>query len=146
MADEALLKEHYKDLVTKPFFPSLLKYMTSGPVVPMVWEGNGVVAAGRTILGATKPAESAPGTVRGASPLAVTLSTLRLTSGRSHFQPPPATTTLSLLPTHILGACPSGGPRPRPARASAARACARLGQSKVDHRPPFRTTPPPPPP
>ena len=37
----------------------------SGPVVPMVWEGDGVVAAGRTILGATKPSESAPGTVRG---------------------------------------------------------------------------------
>jgi len=64
-ADEALLKEHYKDLVKKPFFPSLLSYMTSGPVVPMVWEGDGVVAAGRVILGATKPSESAPGTVRG---------------------------------------------------------------------------------
>ncbi len=55
--------------MSKPFFPSLLKYMTSGPVVPMVWEGNGVVAAGRVILGATKPSESAPGTVRGAPPL-----------------------------------------------------------------------------
>ena len=44
-ADEALLKEHYKDLVDKPFFPSLLSYMTSGPVVPMVWEGDGVVKA-----------------------------------------------------------------------------------------------------
>mmetsp|Transcript_17593 Transcript_17593/g.44456 ORF Transcript_17593/g.44456 Transcript_17593/m.44456 type:complete len:225 (+) Transcript_17593:3-677(+) len=64
-ADEKLLKEHYKDLVKKPFFPSLLSYMTSGPVVPMVWEGDGVVAAGRVILGATKPSESAPGTVRG---------------------------------------------------------------------------------
>jgi len=64
-ADEKLLKEHYKDLVSKPFFPGLLSYMTSGPVVPMVWEGDGVVKAGRTILGATKPAESAPGTVRG---------------------------------------------------------------------------------
>jgi hypothetical protein len=42
--------------------------MTSGPVVPMVWEGNGVVAAGRVILGATKPSESAPGTVRGDPP------------------------------------------------------------------------------
>ena len=51
-ADEALLKEHYKDLVSKPFFPSLMSYMTSGPVVPMVWEGDGVVAAGRVILGA----------------------------------------------------------------------------------------------
>ena len=64
-ADEKLLKEHYKDLVEKPFFPSLLSYMMSGPVVPMVWEGDGVVKAGRVILGATKPSESAPGTVRG---------------------------------------------------------------------------------
>jgi nucleoside-diphosphate kinase len=64
-AKEDLLKEHYKDLVSKPFFPSLLSYMTSGPVVPMIWEGDGVVKAGRVILGATKPSESAPGTVRG---------------------------------------------------------------------------------
>ncbi|EKX34775.1 hypothetical protein GUITHDRAFT_80303 [Guillardia theta CCMP2712] len=64
-ADEELLRQHYKDLVSKPFFPSLMSYMTSGPVVPMVWEGDGVVKAGRTILGATKPSESAPGTVRG---------------------------------------------------------------------------------
>ena len=38
-ADEALLKQHYKDLVEKPFFPSLLEYMMSGPVTCMVWEG-----------------------------------------------------------------------------------------------------------
>ena len=62
---EAITHVWKQDLVKKPFFPSLLSYMTSGPVVPMVWEGDGVVAAGRVILGATKPSESAPGTVRG---------------------------------------------------------------------------------
>jgi nucleoside-diphosphate kinase len=39
--------------------------MSSGPVVPMVWEGDGVVKAGRVLLGATKPSESAPGSIRG---------------------------------------------------------------------------------
>jgi nucleoside-diphosphate kinase len=42
-----------------------MDYMTSGPVVAMVWEGKNVVATGRTMLGATNPLESAPGTIRG---------------------------------------------------------------------------------
>lgn len=62
---EALLKEHYADLVSKPFFPSLLNYMTSGPVLATVWEGKDVVKQGRAILGATNPLQSAPGTIRG---------------------------------------------------------------------------------
>ena len=52
---DALLKEHYADLADKPFFPSLLKYMTSGPVLATVWEGKDVVKQGRVILGATNP-------------------------------------------------------------------------------------------
>ncbi|KAJ8980087.1 hypothetical protein NQ317_017104 [Molorchus minor] len=62
---EELLKQHYADLSSKPFFPDLLKYMSSGPVVPMVWEGSDVVRTGRVLLGATDPAASAPGTIRG---------------------------------------------------------------------------------
>ncbi|XP_008470779.1 nucleoside diphosphate kinase [Diaphorina citri] len=62
---EELLKQHYSDLATKPFFPGLVKYMSSGPVVPMVWEGLNIVKTGRVMLGATNPADSAPGTVRG---------------------------------------------------------------------------------
>ncbi|BAO38285.1 Nucleoside diphosphate kinase [Kluyveromyces marxianus] len=62
---DALLKEHYADLADKPFFPSLLKYMTSGPVLATVWEGKDVVKQGRAILGATNPLQSAPGTIRG---------------------------------------------------------------------------------
>eukprot|EP00291_Cryptomonas_curvata_P025988 CAMPEP_0172163562 /NCGR_PEP_ID=MMETSP1050-20130122/7340_1 /TAXON_ID=233186 /ORGANISM="Cryptomonas curvata, Strain CCAP979/52" /LENGTH=143 /DNA_ID=CAMNT_0012833765 /DNA_START=32 /DNA_END=463 /DNA_ORIENTATION=+ len=64
-ASKDLLEQHYADLSSKPFFPSLVTYMNSGPVVPMVWEGTGVVKAGRVILGATRPSESAMGTVRG---------------------------------------------------------------------------------
>ncbi|VEN33977.1 unnamed protein product [Callosobruchus maculatus] len=62
---EDLLKKHYADLSDKPFFPALVKYMASGPVVPMVWEGLNVVKTGRVMLGATNPADSAPGTIRG---------------------------------------------------------------------------------
>merc|ERR1712203_270887 len=64
-ASEELLKQHYADLSSKPFFPGLVKYMSSGPVVPMVWEGLNVVKTGRVMLGATNPADSAPGTIRG---------------------------------------------------------------------------------
>lgn len=49
----------------KAFFPKLLAYMISGPVVCMAWEGKDVVAMGRKMLGATNPLESAPGTIRG---------------------------------------------------------------------------------
>merc|ERR1712062_54992 len=59
------LEEHYADLSSKAFFPGLVKYMNSGPVVPMVWEGLNVVKTGRVMLGETIPAASAPGTIRG---------------------------------------------------------------------------------
>ncbi|XP_067432403.1 nucleoside diphosphate kinase B-like [Thunnus thynnus] len=64
-ASEDLLKQHYIDLKDRPFFPTLMKYMSSGPVVAMVWEGKGVVKTGRVMLGETNPAESKPGTIRG---------------------------------------------------------------------------------
>uniref|UniRef100_T1DIW5 Nucleoside diphosphate kinase n=1 Tax=Psorophora albipes TaxID=869069 RepID=T1DIW5_9DIPT len=64
-AEKELLEKHYADLSARPFFPGLVQYMGSGPVVPMVWEGLNVVKTGRQILGATNPADSAPGTLRG---------------------------------------------------------------------------------
>ncbi|KAL1983649.1 hypothetical protein VTN96DRAFT_10148 [Rasamsonia emersonii] len=60
-----LLEKHYSELADKPFFPGLLSYMLSGPIVAMVWEGRDVVKTGRAILGATNPLASAPGTIRG---------------------------------------------------------------------------------
>ncbi|CAN6326514.1 unnamed protein product [Urochloa humidicola] len=57
--------EHYKDLKDKPFFPTLIDYITSGPVVCMAWEGNGVVASARKLIGATNPLQAEPGTIRG---------------------------------------------------------------------------------
>lgn len=64
-AGEELLQKHYADLAGRPFFPKLVKYMSSGPVVPMVWEGLNAVKTGRFMLGATNPADSNPGTIRG---------------------------------------------------------------------------------
>lgn len=64
-ASQELLEKHYADLNGRPFFAGLVKYMGSGPVVPMVWEGLNVVKTGRVLLGATNPADSAPGTIRG---------------------------------------------------------------------------------
>ncbi|KAF9579567.1 nucleoside diphosphate kinase [Lunasporangiospora selenospora] len=60
-----ILEKHYADLSSKPFFPGLMTYMTSGPVVAMVWSGKGVVKAGRVLLGETNPLASLPGTIRG---------------------------------------------------------------------------------
>ncbi|KAJ1265628.1 hypothetical protein BS78_08G091100 [Paspalum vaginatum] len=60
-----LAQEHYKDLKEKPFFPKLIDYITSGPVVCMAWEGDGVVASARKLIGATNPLQAEPGTIRG---------------------------------------------------------------------------------
>ncbi|XP_074552460.1 nucleoside diphosphate kinase, mitochondrial [Halichoeres trimaculatus] len=64
-ASEDLLSQHYSELRAKPFYPRLLKYMSSGPVVVMVWEGHKVVQTSRVMVGHTNPAEASAGTVRG---------------------------------------------------------------------------------
>merc|ERR1712212_223398 len=64
-ASKELLEQHYADLSKKGFFPDLIAYMASGPVVPMVWEGLNAVKTGRVMLGETNPAASAPGSIRG---------------------------------------------------------------------------------
>ncbi|XP_040990806.1 nucleoside diphosphate kinase 2, chloroplastic [Juglans microcarpa x Juglans regia] len=60
-----LAEEHYKDLKEKSFFPKLIEYITSGPVVCMAWEGVGVVASARKLIGSTNPLQADPGTIRG---------------------------------------------------------------------------------
>ena len=62
---KAHMEAHYADLSKKGFFAGLVEYMSSGPVCAMVWEGDNVVKTGRKMLGATKPADSALGTIRG---------------------------------------------------------------------------------
>eukprot|EP01104_Vermistella_antarctica_P008318 TRINITY_DN2076_c0_g1_i1.p2 TRINITY_DN2076_c0_g1~~TRINITY_DN2076_c0_g1_i1.p2 ORF type:complete len:153 (-),score=50.18 TRINITY_DN2076_c0_g1_i1:66-524(-) len=58
-------EKHYADLSSKPFFNGLTNFLSSGPVVAMVWQGKGAVKTGRVLLGATNPADSLPGTIRG---------------------------------------------------------------------------------
>lgn len=60
-----LAEQHYGEHREKPFFQGLVEFITSGPVIAMVWEGKGVVAAARKIIGATNPLNSEPGTIRG---------------------------------------------------------------------------------
>jgi nucleoside-diphosphate kinase len=62
---EETAKEHYAEHVNKPFFPSLVEFITSGPVVSMVVEGNSAIEVMRRLCGATNPIESPPGTIRG---------------------------------------------------------------------------------
>ena len=63
--DEALAHRHYGEHVDRPFFPGLVGFITSGPVVAMAWEANGAVEIVRNTMGATNPANAAPGTIRG---------------------------------------------------------------------------------
>ena len=58
-------ENHYGEHKGKPFFPSLISYITSGPVLAMVLEGENAVSICRNLMGKTNPAESAPGTIRG---------------------------------------------------------------------------------
>lgn len=60
-----LAEQHYDVHKERPFFPGLVEFITSGPVVAMVWEGDGVIASARKLIGATNPLNSEPGTIRG---------------------------------------------------------------------------------
>lgn len=63
--DEEILKEHYSHLVDKTFFPDLVAFMTSGPVIGMVVEGENVILGMRNLMGPTKWIEAMPGSIRG---------------------------------------------------------------------------------
>ena len=63
--DSELAGRHYAEHVGKPFFAPLVEFITSGPVVAMVWEGRDAIAVARAMLGLTDAAQAAPGTIRG---------------------------------------------------------------------------------
>ena len=63
--DEELAGRHYAEHVDRPFFSSLVSFITSGPIVAMIWEANNAVALARQTMGSTNPGEAAPGTIRG---------------------------------------------------------------------------------
>ena len=60
-----LAQKHYGVHKERPFFDNLVDFISSGPVVAMVWEGEGVILNARKLIGATKPLEAEPGTIRG---------------------------------------------------------------------------------
>jgi nucleoside-diphosphate kinase len=70
-ADRALAERHYAIHKGKPFYESLLSFLTSGPTVAMVWEGREAVSVCRNLMGVTDGSKAAPGTIRGDFALSV---------------------------------------------------------------------------
>lgn len=63
--DEPILREHYAHLVNEPFFPNIVEFMTSGPVLAMIVEGENAIRGMRILMGATKFEDGTAGTIRG---------------------------------------------------------------------------------
>jgi nucleoside-diphosphate kinase len=63
--DRPLAEKHYAEHAEKPFFGELVEFITSGPTLALVAEGEGAIKTVRTTMGATNPADAAPGTIRG---------------------------------------------------------------------------------
>jgi len=63
--DAAIAQQHYAEHEGKPFFGELVEFITSGPLVALVLEGQDAVKAARQVIGATNPLEAAPGSIRG---------------------------------------------------------------------------------
>jgi nucleoside-diphosphate kinase len=63
--DQALAEEHYAEHAEKPFYGELVEFITSGPTMALVLEGEGAIATVRSTMGATNPADAGPGTIRG---------------------------------------------------------------------------------
>lgn len=81
MLGEDTLKEHYAHLADKPFFPGIVKFMQSAPVVVTVWEGLDVIETVRTVCGVTKAREAAPGTIRGDLAMSVQCNIVHASDG-----------------------------------------------------------------
>ncbi|HEY6692269.1 MAG TPA: nucleoside-diphosphate kinase [Solirubrobacteraceae bacterium] len=69
--DEQLAKRHYAEHEGKPFFGELVEFITSGPIVAMVLEGDQAITAARQVIGATNPLEATTGSIRGDFAIAV---------------------------------------------------------------------------
>ncbi len=63
--DAELAAKHYGEHKGKPFYEKLVSFITSGPVLAMVWEGEDAISVVRTVVGKTNPKEAGPGTIRG---------------------------------------------------------------------------------
>ncbi len=69
-------ERHYEEHRERPFFAGLVAFITSSPLLAMVWEGPGAVAVVRAMMGATNPASSAPGTIRGDLALSLAMNVI----------------------------------------------------------------------
>ena len=69
-----LAERHYAEHSSKPFFPELIEFITRGPLVAMVLEGEEAVDAARQVIGATNPVEASPGSIRGDFAIEVTFN------------------------------------------------------------------------
>jgi nucleoside-diphosphate kinase len=69
--DRDLAERHYTEHAEKPFFGELVEFITSGPTLALVLEGESAIPVVRTTMGSTNPADSAPGTIRGDLALAM---------------------------------------------------------------------------
>jgi nucleoside-diphosphate kinase len=69
--DRELAERHYEEHTEKPFFGELVEFITSGPTLALVLEGESAIPVVRTTMGATNPADAAPGTIRGDLALAM---------------------------------------------------------------------------
>ena len=76
-----LAEAHYAEHLGKPFYEGLVSFITSAPVVVGVVEGPGVIAAVRAMMGATNPANAAPGTIRGDFAVAVSYNIIHGSDG-----------------------------------------------------------------
>ncbi len=79
--DKPLAERHYAPHKGKPFYPGLISYITSGPVVVMVLEGPGVIAVARKMMGKTFGYEAEPGTIRGDFGMSKTLNLVHGSDG-----------------------------------------------------------------
>lgn len=79
--DRATAETHYGEHKGKPFYASLVEYITSGPVVAFVLEGPDAIAVTRNTVGATKPSAAAPGTIRGDLALTVGRNLIHASDG-----------------------------------------------------------------
>ena len=68
---EALAKQHYAEHAERAFFGELVEFITSGPLMALVFEGDAAIRAARQVIGATNPLEAAPGSIRGDFAIAV---------------------------------------------------------------------------
>ena len=71
VVDRELAQQHYAEHESKPFFGELVDFITSGPTLAFVLEGEGVISTARTTIGATNPAAAEPGSLRGDFALAM---------------------------------------------------------------------------